>query len=257
MSPSPRQQETIRIRFLGTGEACDPQRRNTSILVDRDNHSTLLDCGFTAAQGFIALNPAPVLENIWISHLHGDHFFSLPQLLAFFYQEKRERPLTILCGSDITLQIRDAINLAYPDLITKLGFALDFTVIPPGQHLQHLGLTWSTAPVIHGEEGYGLRLSGGGKSIYYSGDGTPSEEATSLMAGCDLIIHEAFSLSMTNPKHFSIRQCLELAQKTRPRYMALVHLNQQARKQLQQEIFTTVPQTQFLLPEDGDVFNLF
>ncbi len=87
MSHNSREGKTVKIKFIGVGEAFDEDLPNTSILVrardERNESSILLDCGFTAPPSFwkIAKDPDD-LDAIWISHFHGDHFFVLPALLA-------------------------------------------------------------------------------------------------------------------------------------------------------------------------------
>lgn len=41
------------ITFIGTGEAGDHLRRNTSILIEHRHGNHLLDCGFSSAMGYL------------------------------------------------------------------------------------------------------------------------------------------------------------------------------------------------------------
>lgn len=69
------------------------------------------------------------------------------------------------------------------------------------------------------------------RSFYYSGDGRASEKAEVLMQGCDLIVHEAFTLEDEMKSHGSIASCLTLREKSGCRNMALVHLARETRKE--------------------------
>jgi ribonuclease BN (tRNA processing enzyme) len=220
----------MKITFLGTGDSCDPHRKNVSVLVEDNGRAHMLDCGFSSTQGFLARSPQTRLVTIWISHFHGDHFFGLPQLILHLNMQKRTEPLAILSGMHGEEKILKALHLAYPELATKLSFSLDFTELQPGTIHQHNGLSWKCAPVIHSQSAHSLRISSATKSLYYSGDGKAMNESAELMQSCDLVIHEAFSLKASTPYHSSIDECLQLAERLSIAKLALVHLNQDTRE---------------------------
>ena len=248
----------MKITFIGTGYSCDPDRKNVSVLVKDSGRAHMLDCGFSSAQGYLSHSPQSQLDTVWISHFHGDHFFGLPQLILHFYMQKRSEPLSILSGINGEDRIRNALQLAYPELETKLPFPLIFIGLQPGKSLQHNGLSWQCAPVIHSQSANGLRLSNGSRSLYYSGDGKTGQESAHLMQNCNLIIHEAFSLKSSTPYHSSIEECLLLAEKFSPSRFAFIHLSKESRDSIHTSPPTLETQetTEFLFPEDGQEFDL-
>lgn len=216
----------MRVTFLGTGEACDPDRANTSILIEKDNSLHLLDCGFTAAQRFISQAPQnKSLESVWLSHFHGDHFFGLPQLILHLYQQGRTNPLTILSGTNAKVKVEQCMEMAYAGLLDKLSYPLAYLTVPCNSTNEHGGLHWQAAPVIHSKEPFGLLVNDGSKRLYYSGDGKPTDEAKELMKGCDLVIHEAYTLTDTLPAHCSIEECITLAEQLKLKQLELIHLS--------------------------------
>ncbi len=249
----------MKITFIGTGEVCDPRRRNTSVLVESDNHGHLLDCGFTAAQG--VLSQEATIRTIWISHCHGDHTFGIPQLLVHFCHQQRTEPLTFLSGRDIQNHITTIINLAYPNLMTILGFRLHFVTIDDNDILDLHGLKWQTAKVNHSGEAFGLRLQSGAKSMYYSGDGEPTKDSTELLGNSDLVIHEAHLIQTPSPNrsnHCSIGQCQHMAKQYQPSIMALVHLSHETRQLVAHDMsaITNQGNTRVILPKDGEILFL-
>ncbi len=89
----------MRLQFLGSGDAFGSGGRfNTCILVESETGAFLIDCG---ASSLIAMRKYGIdpnlLDTVFISHLHGDHFGGLPFLIldAQFYS-RRTRPLTLV-----------------------------------------------------------------------------------------------------------------------------------------------------------------
>lgn len=242
------------IIFLGTGEACDKERHNVSILI-QEKKLHLLDCGFSSAHALIRHNPEQDIDNLWISHLHGDHFFGIPQLIVYYYQRGRTRPLSILAGSDISVRITQLINSAYPDLVTKIKFPLVFKTVR--DVLSHDTVSWKSAPTKHSPDAFALQMQIGKRRIYYSGDGKPSQSAEKLIANSHIVIHEAFSEYPSKPAHCSLVECYHLAKKYSTPQMALIHLNNATRWALKQNSIklSPPPGTDLLLPDDGQIIQ--
>jgi len=216
----------MNITFLGTGEACDPARANTSILIEKGNSLHLLDCGFTTVQRFMSQAPqGKPLDSLWLSHFHGDHFFGLPQLILHLHQQGRTSPLTILSGANAKDKVEQCTEMAYAGLLDKLSYPLAYLTVPCNSTIEHGGLCWQAAPVIHSKEPFGLLVHNGSKRLYYSGDGKPTDEARQLMEGCDLVIHEAYTLTDILPTHCSVEECTQLMDQSNFKQLALVHLS--------------------------------
>src|SRR5205085_8763248 len=90
--------QDLRIVFLGTSSGAPSAERNvTSVAVVLDGSVLLFDCGEATQH---QLMRAPVrsgaIDAIFISHLHGDHVYGLPGLLATLSMHGRERPLALI-----------------------------------------------------------------------------------------------------------------------------------------------------------------
>lgn len=221
----------MRLTFLGTGEACDPNRANTSLLLETDSDYHLLDCGFTVPHAFFGRCQNPEqLKTLWISHFHGDHFFGVPLLLLRLWEMGRKGVLQIISGVPAEEKIRSAMELAYPNFQQRLQFPVCFTQLKPGETYRYKDLHYMTAATIHSQPSFAVKIEKGNKSFYYSGDGRATAEAEELMQGCDLIVHEAFTLEDNMKSHGSIASCLSLQEKSGCRNMALVHLARETRE---------------------------
>src|SRR5512142_3370833 len=89
--------DQIRIVFLGTGAAAPTQQRNvSSVAVVLDGRVLLFDCG-EGTQHQLMRSPvrSGAIEAVFITHLHGDHLFGLPGLIATLGLNARTAPLTI------------------------------------------------------------------------------------------------------------------------------------------------------------------
>jgi ribonuclease BN (tRNA processing enzyme) len=224
----------MEIHFLGVGEACDPNEPNTSILLQTNarekNGKILLDCGFSVPHQYISLEPPPdELEILWISHFHGDHFLGAPLLLLWFWEMGRQKPLHIAGPPGVETKIVQAMELAYANLLSRLGFSLIFHEMEPGVQHNIFNIVWQAAYNEHSQPCLSLRLELHGKAIFYSGDGRPTPLTLALAAGCDIIIHEAYALKDTTPGHGSISSCLDFARKAGTRKLALVHMQRHVR----------------------------
>lgn len=90
--------DQIRVVFLGTGAAAPRRDRNVSSLaVVLDGESLIFDCGEGTQHQLMRSSVRPgSIEAIFITHLHGDHLFGLPGLLATLGLNGRERPLRLI-----------------------------------------------------------------------------------------------------------------------------------------------------------------
>jgi ribonuclease Z len=248
---------SMKIYFLGVGEACDGRQPNTSILVKDDNNDDrgriLLECGFSTPHHYFALHPhAEELQLLWISHFHGDHFLGTPLLLLWFWEMKRQSPLNILGPPGVEAAIRNAMNLAYPNLLGRMGYSLAFHEITPGNELHIAESTWKGEYTEHSQSCLSLRLKLYGKTLFYSGDGRPTPMTQTLAKGCDLIIHEAYGLDDTIPGHGSISTCLEFARTAGVKRLALVHMQRDVRLQalnVIKHLQAKYPDVEIIMPE--------
>ena len=242
----------MKVHFLGVGEACDPERFNTSLLVlgASKNHYILLDCGFTTPHRYFADCSDPEqLEALWISHFHGDHFFGVPLLLLRFWEMGRTRPLLLVGPYGLQEKVEMALDLAYPAFAGKLRYALQYLPIAETASFETAGFSWRTAPMDHSQPCLAVKVTSGGKSLLYSGDGHPTEAAADLARGCDLVVHEAYSVSGRIPGHGSVAGCLALARQAGCAKLALVHVNRLERER------AAVESRKLCLP--GEVLEVF
>ena len=87
----------MKLTILGSCSAYPTIKRFTSSqILENNGKSYLIDCGegtqIQLRKNKIKFN---TIEHIFISHLHGDHYFGLPGLILTFNLLGREKPLKI------------------------------------------------------------------------------------------------------------------------------------------------------------------
>ena len=107
----------MRLKFLGAGDAFGSGGRlNTCFLVDRGERSFLIDCGASAMIAIRRFGIDPnTINNIIVSHLHGDHFGGLPFfILDAQLVSRRTRPLTIVGPRGLRTRLDALMEAMFP-----------------------------------------------------------------------------------------------------------------------------------------------
>ena len=124
----------MKLTFLGTSAGKPTTERNVSALglaFEQDNKWYLFDCG-EATQHQIMRSSLRIgkLGTIFITHLHGDHYYGLLGLLSSKKLDKVVTPLTIYGPKGI----RKFIGCAFSDLsFGNLGYHLDIVEYEVGE----------------------------------------------------------------------------------------------------------------------------
>ena len=117
------------VTILGTGSAIPTKDRFLSgQVVNYDEHLFLVDCGEgTQIQLRRFKKSINRISNIFISHLHADHYLGLPGLLSSMDLLGRATPLTVFCpkGLDELLDLNFRISSARPRFPIRWVFTDD------------------------------------------------------------------------------------------------------------------------------------
>ena len=90
--------QDLRITFLGTSAGTPSRERNVaSVAIVLDGTVLLFDCGEgTQHQLLRAPVRSGAIDAIFLTHLHGDHVYGVPGLLASMSMNGRTRPLALI-----------------------------------------------------------------------------------------------------------------------------------------------------------------
>src|ERR1022692_4745117 len=82
--------------FAGTGGSIPTARRGLpAALVRRGGERLLFDCGEGTQRQLVSTVGLPDLDDVFLTHLHADHWLGLPGLLKTLDLRGRDRRLTI------------------------------------------------------------------------------------------------------------------------------------------------------------------
>ena len=138
------------LKILGSASATPVQARHPTAQVLTVGTATyLIDCGEGTQWRMLEHRVRPhQLRAIFISHLHGDHYFGLFGLLGTMHLQGRTQPLVIVGppGLDEVLLTQARVSSM------QLGFAMEFTAVDTEAHAvvyEDAQISVATLPMRH------------------------------------------------------------------------------------------------------------
>lgn len=238
------------IVLLGTGTpGADPDRSGPATAIIVDDIPYVVDFGpgvgrraaLAAAKGVTALRLSNI-RIVFATHLHADHTAGYPDLLITSWVAGRNSSLEVYGPRGIKA-MTDAVLAAYQvDVQDRLKARGTQSVnlvnsheIVPGIVYKDEKVTVTAFPVKHGDlEAYGYRFDTPDRSIVLSGDTGPTDSVVENCNGCDVLIHEHYSMASFAQvdsqwqryrlrHHTSTQQLAVLASRARPKLLILYH----------------------------------
>lgn len=249
----------MKVVFLGTGEAVDERIPNTSVLALSNNTNLLLDCGCTTPGQLWKFNDnQSFIDAIYITHRHADHYFGLPSLFVRMWEEKRKKPLTIICQKGLKELIEELIDYGYKGLLGRLECEIKFIEVEESQTTQLNGLKLSFAPTDHKVTNLAIKIDNGKKSFCYSGDGGFNEKTEKLYKDSDLVIHESYLYDEKREGHACMADLIRMAERNNIKCLALTHINRFLRRKELESIKKKVSnkEVKVIIPNSFDEYTL-
>ncbi len=189
------------------------------------------------------------LQIAFLTHLHSDHTAGLADLILTPWSVGRNRPLRLYGPKGLKWMTEHVLQAYREDIRIRSddkrrlgargyaeGIKVEVTEVGPGVIYQDQNVTVTAFPVDHGHvpQAFGYRFQTPDRTVVVSGDTAPSQNVVDACNGCDVLIHEAYSLKTFDAvspayqqyrreHHTSSRQLAELAAKARPRLLILYH----------------------------------
>lgn len=112
------------LTILGSSSATPVYNRNQSAqLLNCNDNFYLIDCGESTQQQLIKYNlKAARIDHIFISHLHGDHFFGLIGLLSSMHLSGRKKTIHIYCPEPL----KEILDIQFKYSETLLNFPIQY-----------------------------------------------------------------------------------------------------------------------------------
>ncbi len=202
------QPNEMRITFMGTAPMLRPGQMNTSIYVELGNgNSFIFDMGEGAVTNYLASGiPINKLNDIFLTHLHVDHFGSIPWVYAFgAWAGRWHEPLRITGPSGRTE--KDGVAYMVEGMKMMMHWHREaFSVFPTAWEIEVNEFDFADAggtayekdgvkvihwPASHAKDGAsGYRLDWNGLSFCYTGDTRPNTLDIKYCKGVDVMISE-------------------------------------------------------------------
>jgi ribonuclease Z len=142
------------VMFAGTAGSVPSARRGLPALsVRRGAERILIDCGEGTQRQLLRSGGLSDLTDIFITHLHVDHWLGLPGLLQTFSLRDRARPLAVH-GPPGMAELMRSMRRVYG----KLGFALEVVELEAGESVRRDTLEIHAVNVRHRVLAYGYVL---------------------------------------------------------------------------------------------------
>jgi len=148
----------LKLTFLGTSAGKPTKERNVSALAlefDQDNKWYLFDCG-EATQHQIIRSRLSIgkLDTIFITHLHGDHYYGLPGLLASKKLDKAFRPLNIYGPKGIKKFLKCVMDVSQE----HLGYILKIIEFEAEETFVFDKFSLKILPLVHSIESFAFYI---------------------------------------------------------------------------------------------------
>src|SRR5258707_13451720 len=103
----------LSVFFAGTSGSIPTVRRGLpALLLRRGGDRLLFDCGEGTQRQLVRSVGLTDLDEVFITHLHADHWIGLPGMVKSFELRDRERPLTVY-GPTGTQELMSAMRVVY------------------------------------------------------------------------------------------------------------------------------------------------
>jgi ribonuclease Z len=237
---TPRPQEAVQVTLLGTGSpTLSAERMGPCTLIEAGSARLLFDAGRGCA---IRLSQARVpwrdLTQVFLTHLHADHTFALPDLYVMGWVLGRTDPLDVHGPSGTSEMMTSMMRAVGPDIGSRLKSVPTRkpavyrpTEIEPGVVYERGGVKVTAFEVPHSiSPAFGYRIDANGRSIVLSGDTRYSETLIRNAQGVDVLVHEVVSGATTTEQqqitnaHTTPEQAAQVFAATKPKLAIYSHL---------------------------------
>jgi len=241
--------------MLGTGTPRpDPNRSGPATAIIVNDIPYLIDFGpgvirrAAAAyeQGVTALGYGGInIKTVFLTHMHSDHTAGYPDLIFTPWVMGRREPLAVFGPKGIAAMTEHVLKAWQVDIEARTrglnqhnttGCRVNAREIEPGIVYRDDNVLVTAFPARHEEmvDSFSYRFDTPDRAIVISGDTAPTQALIDHSRGCDVLIHEAYSIAEARhaPRptpefrrrhHTSSAELAEIANTVKPRLLVTYH----------------------------------
>jgi ribonuclease Z len=158
------------ITFLGTSSGVPTRSRNVSgvaLNLPQRSEAWLFDCGEGTQHQLLRSDVrSSQIRRIFITHLHGDHIFGLPGLLASCGMAGTTEKIDLYGPKGLEEYLKACLKYSY----THLNYPLKIHTIEPGIVYQEAEFSVSCIPLKHKVPAYGYRVTENNRTGKFNAD---------------------------------------------------------------------------------------
>ena len=144
----------LSIVFAGTAGSVPTARRGLpAVLVRRGGDRILFDCGEGTQRQLIRSVGLADIDDVFLTHLHVDHWLGLPGMIKSFELRDRELPLNVY-GPPGTRAAMEGLRF----VLGRVRFGLHVTELEKFEEVERDGYVVAAVPVRHRTHAYGYAL---------------------------------------------------------------------------------------------------
>lgn len=189
------------------------------------------------------------IENILITHFHGDHYFDIP--FYFLAKSKANLNVSVYCDKIGKKKIEKLFKLAFPNTVKKVHKNID---IKYNHALCFKIGDYKIEKVLvdHGnmKPAYGYIFENNNIKVGFTGDTNLNDNVIEMASNCDYLFCDC-SLIVGNNKHMGIDNIEFLANTYNNCKFIVSHLQDNTRDVLSNNKYINI-----IVPNDGDEFSI-
>ena len=145
----------IRVTFLGTAASRPTVARNVSaVAVQREGDHFLFDCGEGTQRQMMRFGTGFSLSDIFITHVHADHYLGVIGLLRTLGLQGREQVMRLWSPAGTRSVLEEAVHLG----VERVPFPIEIGELEPGQGVPRDGYDVVPFATRHGIRSLGFAL---------------------------------------------------------------------------------------------------
>lgn len=235
------------VKVIGSGSMWNAHN-SASYMIDND---ILIDFPNGTCKNLFRMGIEPKsINNILITHFHGDHYFDIPFYFPLKTKDKNKN-VNIYCSKDGKKKIYDLTKLAFPksaksilkSINLKYNFSTSFKV-------NNYDVEKYIVDHGHMKPAYGYIIQTDDKKVGFTGDTSLCKTVEYMAKECNYLFCDCMFVEGTN-KHMGIDNLKYLSEKYKNCIYVVSHLENKTREELKKFKYNNI-----IIPEDGDVINI-